>query len=105
MGFLISSTALVIGVLMWIHSGLSAITVVGAVLFIPYVLYSGYAFILALDISINYYGEIKIPQSEEDPVPAVDSRRPRRIPAGSRRQQRRAPRVDSPPRRLYDDFA
>jgi tryptophan-rich sensory protein len=52
-GLLIFLSALAIEVLMWIHSGLSAITVVGALLFIPYVAYSGYAFILALDISIN----------------------------------------------------
>ena len=52
-GLLIFLSALAIEILMWIHSGLSAITVIGAILLIPYVLYSGYAFILALDVSIN----------------------------------------------------
>lgn len=52
-GLLIFLSALTIEILMWIHSGLSAITIVGSVLFIPYVIYSGYAFILAFDISMN----------------------------------------------------
>ena len=52
-GFFVFITALAIEVLMWIHSGLSATTVVGAVIYIPYVVYSGYAFILAFDVSLT----------------------------------------------------
>jgi tryptophan-rich sensory protein len=66
MGFFIFASALTIAILMWIHSGLSAITVIGAILFIPYVIYSGYAFILALDISINYYGVRRENNKEEE---------------------------------------
>lgn len=52
-GLLIFLSALTIEILMWFHSGLSAVTITGAVLFIPYVIYSGYAVILALDVAIN----------------------------------------------------
>jgi tryptophan-rich sensory protein len=50
---LIFLTAVIIEVLMWIHSGLSAYIIVGSVIYIAYVIYSGYAFILSLDISIH----------------------------------------------------
>lgn len=99
MGFFIFASALVIAVLMWIHSGLSAITVLGAVFFIPYVFYSGYAFILALDISINYYGGKGRGKREEEEIEMekIESRMPS---GGSRRPKRRQPPTGNPKERV-----
>lgn len=54
-GFFIFASAAAIAAIYFIHSGISAIIIAGFVLFIFYVLYSLYAFILAFDISWNYY--------------------------------------------------
>jgi hypothetical protein len=120
MGFFIFASALTIAFLMWIHSGLSAITVAGAVLFIPYVVYSGYAFILALDISINYYGgggRGRKEEEEEDDLGLEVKDEGRRIEqsvrmtggGGGRRPKRRQPPTANLPqrervRRIYDEF-
>jgi tryptophan-rich sensory protein len=69
--FFIFGSAVAIAAIYLIHSGMSVIVIVGFALFIPYALYSLYAFILAFDISWNYYRGNGKEKDKDQRIPTI----------------------------------